>query len=100
MFENNCPIFTTISDNFSDIFSDTISDIFRENPLDSNEELVSYDVDSLFTSIHLDETISFILDEIYVRKKLEPFFKKLLNKLCKGFTFLANGRLLIRHKTS
>ena len=34
---------------------------------------VSYDVDSLFTSIPLGETIDFILDEIYVRKKLEPF---------------------------
>ena len=72
--------------------SDTLSfpDILRENPLDSNEEYVSYDVDSLFTSIRLGETIDFILDEVYVRKKLEPFckksvFKKLLNKLCKDF---------------
>ena len=43
----------------------------------------------------------FTLDEIYVRKKLAPFckksvFKKLLNELCKGCTFLADGRL-IRH---
>ena len=81
--------------------SDTLSfpDILRENPLDSNEEYVSYDVDSLFTSIPLGETIDFILDEIYVRKKLEPFckksvFKKLLNKLCKGCTFLADGKLI------
>ena len=81
--------------------SDTLSfpDILRENPLNSNEEYVSYDVDSLFTSIPLAETIDFILDEIYVRKKLEPFckksvFKKLLNKLCKGCTFLADGRLI------
>ena len=35
--------------------------------LDSNEEYVSYDVDLLFTSIPLGETIGFILDEIYVR---------------------------------
>ena len=37
--------------------SDTLSfpDILRENPLDSNEEYVSYDVDSLFTSIPLSE---------------------------------------------
>ena len=48
--------------------SDTLSfpDILRENPLDSNEEYVSYDVDSLFTSIPLGETIDIILDEIYV----------------------------------
>ena len=81
--------------------SDTLSfpDILRENTLDSNEEYVSYDVDSLFTSILLGETIDFILDEIYVRKKLEPFceksvFKKLSNKLCKGCTFLADGKLI------
>ena len=81
--------------------SDTLSysDILRENPLDSNEEYVSYDVDSLFTSIPLGETIDFILEKIYVRKKLEPFcknsvFKKLLNKLCKGCTFLADGKLI------
>ena len=81
--------------------SDTLSfpDILRENLLDSNEEYVSYDVDSLFTSIPLGETIDFVLDEFYVRKKLESFckksvFKKLLNKLCKGCTFLADGRLI------
>ena len=32
-------------------------DILRENPLDNNEEYVSYDVDSLFTSIPLDEQL-------------------------------------------
>ena len=67
--------------------------------MDSNEEYVSYDADSLFTSVPLGETIDFILDEIYVRKKLEPFckksvFKKLLNKLCKGCTFLADSKLI------
>ena len=83
----------TVSDSLS------FSDILWENPLDSNEEYVSYDVDLLFTSIPLGETIDFIVDEIYVRKKFRPFckksvFKKLLNKLCKGFTFLADGRLI------
>ena len=53
----------------------------------------------LFSSIPLGETIDFIIGEIYVRKKLEPFrkksvFKTLLNKLCKGGTFLADGRLI------
>ena len=81
--------------------SDTLSfcDILRENPLDSNKEYVSYDVDSLFTSIPLGETIDFILNEIYIRKNLEPFckksvFKKLLNKLCKGCTFLVDAKLI------
>ena len=67
--------------------------------LDSNEEYVSYYVNSLSLSIPLWETINFSVDEIYVRKKLEPFckksiFKKLLNKLCKGCTFLSPGRLI------
>ena len=46
--------------------SDTLSfpDILKENSLDSNEEYLSYDVDLLFTSILLGETINFILDEI------------------------------------
>ena len=46
--------------------SDTLSfpDIPRENPSDITEENVSYDMDSVFTSIHLGETINFILDEI------------------------------------
>ena len=56
-------------------------------------------MDLLLTSIPLGETIDFILDKIYVRKKLDPFckewvFKKLLNKLYKGCTFLADGRLI------
>ena len=44
--------------------SDALSfpDILRENSFDSNEEYVSYDVDSLFISIPLGETIDFILD--------------------------------------
>ena len=47
----------------------------------------------------LDETIDFILDEIYIQKKLEPFCKKsvfnnLLNELCKDCTFSVDGRLI------
>ena len=56
-------------------------------------------MDPLFTSIPLIETIDFIVDEIYVWKKLVPFckksvFKNLLSKLWKGCTFLADGRLI------
>ena len=39
-------------------------DILREIPLDSNGEYLSYDVDSLFSSIPLNEIIDFILDKI------------------------------------
>ena len=42
--------------------------ILREKLLDSNEEYVSYDTDSLLTSILLGEAIDFFLEEIYVRK--------------------------------
>ena len=53
----------------------------------------------LLSSIPFGETIDFIIGETYVRKKLESFrkklvFKTLLNKLCKGGTFLAGGRLI------
>ena len=81
--------------------SDALSfpDIFRENPLNSNEEYASYNMDLILTSIPVDIALDFISDGIYVRKKLEPrckksVFKKLLNKLCKGCTFLADGRLI------
>ena len=89
----------TQSDDIDEQFIFILSWYLRENPLDSNEEYVFYDVDSLFTSIPLGESIDFILDEIYVWKKLESFckkwvFKKLLNKLCKGCTFLADVRLI------
>ena len=74
-------------------------DILRENPLDSNQENVSHHADSQFKSIPLDETIDFILDETYIQKKLESFykksvFKKLLNELRKGCTFSVDGRLM------
>ena len=85
-------VFTTISDK-------QYPDILREDSLDSHEEYVSYDVDSLFRSIPLDETVDFTLDEIYFGKKFEPFckksaFKKLINKLHKGCASLVNGRLM------
>ena len=65
----------------------------------SNEEYVSYDVDLQFTSIPLGETINFILDEIYIQKKLEPLckksvVKKLLIEFCKDCTFSLDCRLL------
>ena len=99
LFKNNCIVFTTISDKRIYEFDLSFPDILGENPLDNNEEYVSYDVDSQFTCIPLGEIIYFIFYNIrYVRKKLEPFCKKpvprkLLNKLCKGLYFLEDGRL-------
>ena len=45
-------------------------------PLNSDEEYFSYDVDSLFTSIPLKETINYIC----VNKKMKPISRKLIFK--------------------
>ena len=82
------------------IITDTQSfpNLLKDVPLLDDEEDVSYDVESLFTSIPIDETIKFICDEIYIHNKLEPIckrsiFEKLLNKLTKECTFSANDKL-------
>ena len=67
-------------------------------PSPEDEEDISYDVESLFTNISIKETIGFICDEIYNRKKLKPIckqsiFKKLLHKLTTECTFSVTGRL-------
>ena len=54
--------------------------------MSKDEENVSYDVESLFTNIIIKETIDFICDEIYRRKKLKSIcqhfiFKKVLQNL-------------------
>ena len=41
-------------------------------PLQDDEEDVSYDVESLFTNIPIQETINYIIEQIYVHKKLMP----------------------------
>ena len=66
---------------------------------DQYYENVSYEVDSLFTSIPIQETIDYILQKIYVRKGIKPFckksiFKKLLLKLTKECVFSINNRLI------
>ena len=57
-------------------FPDIIKD---QPPLGPDEEYVSYDVESLFTNVPIHETIEYILDEIYVRKKLPILCKKRTN---------------------
>ena len=41
-------------------------------PLQDDEEDVSYDAESLFTNIPIQETINYIIEQIYVHKKLMP----------------------------
>ena len=75
----------------------TIHKILNNVPISEYED-VSYDVASLFTNIPIKDTIDFIYEEIYVRKKLElickkSIFKKLLSKLTTVCTFSATAKL-------
>ena len=64
----------------------TISDILKFPDLlksadtNANYEDVSYDVESLFTSIPVAETIEYILKRIYTNKELKLFCKKSIFK--------------------
>ena len=62
-------------------------------PLAEDEEYVSYDVVSLFTSIPIHDTIDYIIKKIYVEKKLtntgtKLIFKRLLLTLVTKITFM------------
>ena len=70
-------------------------------PLQDDEEDVSYDVKSLFTNILIEETINYIIKQIYVHKKLTPIclkliFKRLLIKLAGECIFKCNSRFLLK----
>ena len=60
----------------------TISNIltfpgFIKNLTNSDEyEDVSYDAESLFTSIPIEETINYIINKTYVQKEIKPLCKK------------------------
>ena len=61
---------------------------------------VSYDVESLFTNISIEEKISYIIENIYVHKKLTPIcpkliFRKLLIKIAIECTFKFSSRFFI-----
>ena len=64
--------------------------------LNAREEYVSYDVVSLFTNIPVHETVEYIIDEIYEKKKLpqitenRDMFRKLLLRLTTENTFMFN----------
>ena len=59
------------------ISSNTLSfpDILKKAVNGEDYEDVSYDVESLFTSIPVKETIEYILHKIYVDKSIKPFCK-------------------------
>ena len=65
--------------------------------LHDQEEDVSYDVESLFINIPIEKTINYIIEQIYVHKKLTPvcsklIFRRLLIKLTTQCTFKFNSR--------
>ena len=71
--------------------------IQNQPPLSVDEEYVSYDVESLFTNVPVNETITYILDEIYRNKKLPEIcsrliMKRLLEKLTTQSTFIFQSR--------
>ena len=64
------------------------ADIKNIPTLEEDEEDISYDMESLFTNIPIIETIDYILDQIYNKKKLKLICQKLIFKhkryICHG----------------
>ena len=74
-------------------------DLLKSVPSDDNYGDDLFDVESLFTSTLVQETIDYILYKLYVKKELKSFckksiFKKLLNKLRTECAFSTNNRLI------
>ena len=87
LFKNEIPIADTLS----------FPGSFKNNSNYESYEDVSYDFESLFTSIPVQETLGYILQRIYVCKEIKPFcnksiFKKFLLKLTKECIFSLNHR--------
>ena len=55
------------------VFASQLKD---QPPLDEDEEYISYDVDSLVTNIPMQETIDYIIHQIYTEKKLPQICSK------------------------
>ena len=77
----------------------TFPKILADNKIGNDEEDFSYDVVSLFTNVPIDDTIKFIIDEIYTQKRLKPICSKLimsrfLKKLVSGCQVTFNGMLI------
>ena len=56
------------------------TDIKNIPPLQEDEEDVSYYMESISTNIPINETIDYVLDQIYNKKKLKPICSKLIFK--------------------
>ena len=68
-------------------------------PLQNDEEDVSYDLETIFTNIPIEETINYTTEQIYIQKKLTPIcskliFRRLLIKLPTECTFKFKNRFL------
>ena len=70
--------------------SDTLAfpELLKNNKNSDGYQNVSFDVESIFTSIPIKETIDYIIHKIYIKNIIEPMykksiFKKLLRKLTK-----------------
>ena len=81
--------------------SDTLAfpELLKNIENSDDYEDVSYDVESLFTSIPIKETVDYIIHKIYTKNVIEPMckksiFKKLLIKSTKECTFSVNNRLI------
>ena len=78
----------------------TFAEIIKNGVLDPDEEYVSYDTESLFTRTPVNETIDYIITEIYENKVIEPMFKsklfsrRLLEKLTQNLVFSVNNKLV------
>ena len=82
------------------VISDTLKfpKLLEQIPIADDEEDVSYDVESLFTNVPINDTIEHILKEIYEKESIQPIcsrliFKRLLHKLTSGCIFSANENL-------
>ena len=61
-------------------------DLLKSADTNANYEDVSYDVESLFTSIPVAETIEYIMKHIYTNKELNLYVKSLfLKNICYYF---------------
>ena len=77
----------------------TFPELLKNTEESDDYEDVSYDVENLFTSIPVKETIDYIIEKNYVRKEIKPFckksiFVKLLKKLTQECVFTINNRLI------
>ena len=67
----------------------------------NDNEDVSFDLESLFASIPIKETIDYIIHKMYTKKIIEPMceksvFPKLFIKLTRKYTFVVNNHLIKR----